>query len=174
MPTLRSQLIRLAASLPTHSEERRQLLAVLDAPVEKKADSPTSPNVRALMGALNRVPGVKSVYVADTWPSDNWYLLRAVLESKGTVEGRRQIEAKFEIKLRATGGYVTVYNIPDFKRTIAGIRAVVRQSGLSVDNISVPTKLYEYQDAWEKSRGGKGSRLGGYDENEVSIEIWDR
>lgn len=174
MSNLRSQVIRLASALPPHSDARRQLLAVLSAPVEKKADSPTSPTVRDLMGALNRVPGVKSVYVTDTWPQENWYHLRVVLETKATVEGHRQLGANFDIKLRATGGYVTVYNIPDFKRTIAGIRAVVRQSGVSVDNISSPTKLYEYQDAWDKAHAKKGDRLGGYDENEVSVEFWDR
>jgi len=164
--SLRSATLQLAAAQPVGSPLRRGLLATLQ---QKVADANTPPSITSLMADLSRVPGVKSVYITDTW-KDGYFHLRAVLEAKGTVDGGRQLGATFDIQTRATGGYVKVFNLPNYPKTVMGIKAAVKRSGLTVEGFAGPTKLYEYQDAWAKAQ--REFRLSGYEGNEVSIEVY--
>jgi len=160
----RSALIRLAATMPVGDPTRRAILEGL-----KKADAATPPQVAGLMASLKQVPGVKSVYVTDTW-SDGYYHLRVVVEPK---EGKNELggwSGKIVEFESSKGRFGKFYNLPDYPKVIAVVRALVKRSGLTVENITGPTKVYEFQDQWAKAN--RTPRLSGYDGNEISVELY--
>lgn len=125
------------------------------------------------MAELRRIPGVRSVEIADTWPPDHWFYILVNLETKATVEGRRQIGKSFDIVVHKNRPSITVYNIPNIKPTLHAIRKVVQRSEMPLENpITGPSKVYEYQDAWDK-RNNRGERLGGYNDTAVHIQLYD-
>ena len=164
----RSSLIRLAASLPVGDENRRAILAGL---VEAKTAAEAPESVNALMATLGRVPGVANVYITDTW-SDGYFHLRVVLdpkESKNVLGGwsGKVIDLEY-----ARGRYGKFFNIPDFAKVVAAIRALTKRSGLTIEGVEGPKKVYEFQDQWAKAR--REPRLSGYDGKEISIELYAR
>lgn len=162
MSSVRTQIIRLASAHPEHSAEQRQALTLLRASVEKQSDSNTTPKIDALMEDLKKVPGVKTVYVADTWPRDYWYHIRVVL-----------VNSKTSFSIRARAPEQTFFVIPDLGAARRGILAAVKKSKLQLDEtICFPEKKYEFLDSFTKMYGGMKPRSG-YDENEVSIQVYD-
>jgi hypothetical protein len=124
------------------------------------------------MAELRRIPGVGKVNVTDTWPPDHWYNILVELEPKSSVDGHRQYGKTFEINTHKNYRSVTVYNIPDMKRTLHAIRKAVAQSELTLESPIVgPSKVYEYQDEWDRRQ--RTPRAGGYEHNDVFIELYD-
>lgn len=127
-------------------------------------------SVQTLLDKLKRIPGVKATYIADTW-HDGYFHLRVVVEpkaSRNSVGGTS--DKAFRINTSAHGGYVVVFNLPDYPAVIRAVQTLTKQSGLRLDSITGPAKLYEFQDA--RARAQRLPRLSGYDENEISVEVY--
>jgi len=161
----RSALIRLASSLPAGSPERKAILAGLE-----RVGSDVPPQVQALMNQLQRVQGVSNVYVTDTW-SDGYFHLRVVVEPKESKNALGGWSGKIvEFATRANGGYGKFYNLPDYPKVAALIRSLASRSGLRVENIAGPTKVYAFQDS--RSKAMREPRLSGYEDKEISVEVY--
>lgn len=162
------RMLHKASTLPKGDETRRRILANLVKMQKSARGEP--PALQEFMKALERVPGVRSVYVTDIW-RDGYYHLRVVVEPKAGPNALGGYSGKtIDIKTRATSGYTTVYNLPDYPKVVAAVRALARRSGFSIEGIQGPQKLYEFQDAYDRAR--KEPRLSGYDGNEISIELY--
>lgn len=161
--TLRTRLRRLAHENPSLRTPIYNLL--------KQAYDKYPPVIQDLVSKLKRIPGVKDVYVGDTW-KDGYYQLRVVLKPQPgkTPWGGVTRDGTFEIAPTARGGFTTVYNFPDYRKIMRAIRSLVKRSGLHVEGVAGIRKIYEYQDAYARRRGEP--RRGGYEDDEIVLELY--
>jgi hypothetical protein len=162
----RSALIKLASSLPSGSPERRAILAGLQQ--KKASDLPVG--VQSLLTDLERINGVSSATITDSW-RDGYYQISVSIEPK---EGKNELggwSGKIvSLSTRANAPYGKFYNLPDYRKIAFAVRALVSRSGLRVENMSGPSKVYEFQDRISKMRGEP--RLSAYDGNKIVIQLY--
>lgn len=118
-----------------------------------------SPTAQSLMADLKRVPGVKDVYETDVW-KDGYYHFRVVLKTDGTIP----------VQVHANRGHRDLFQIKDLKRTLMAIRRVLKKADISIDNIEIPKRVYEYQDRYDQAR--RNPRASGFEDNEVKVEFY--
>jgi hypothetical protein len=161
----RSALIKLASSLPAGSSERKAILAGLE-----RVGGVVPDQLQYLMNELQHVQGVSNVYVKETW-SDGYFHLGVVLEPKESKNALGGWSGKIvEFATRANGSFFKFYNLPDYPKVAALVRSLVSRSGLRVENITGPTKVYAFQDS--RSKAMREPRLSGYEEKEISVEVY--
>jgi len=129
----------------------------------------TSPEVLRFMQELGRVPGVQAVDVADIW-HDGYHLLQVKVEpkeSRNAVGGWSNKTIEFAVSASRYGKF---FNLPDYPKVIMAVRALAKRSGLTVESLEGPKKVYEYQDP--RYRMTKEPRISGYDGNSIMIAVY--
>lgn len=118
-----------------------------------------SPIASALMQNLERISGVANVEINDEW-KDGYYNFFVRLKPSGTKT----------IFPTARGRDAKVYEIKDYRKILGAIRRVIKSSGVALDGLAGPKKLYEYQDKHLRRR--QEPAQSGYVDTVVNIEFY--
>ena len=114
----------------------------------------------ALLRQLKAIPGVSSAHVSDTWPEDGFVQISVVLKTHG----------KISVATEARGRYQDLYQIPDYAKVSAAVRAAVNASGMPVDGVEGLKKVYAYLDPRYSHHGEK--REGGFPDNTMVVAVY--
>jgi putative sterol carrier protein len=128
------------------------------------ARAKVAPSVRitpeVLLQQIKAIPGVSSAHVSDTWPEDGFVQISVVLKTHG----------KISVATEARGRYQDLYQIPDYAKVSAAVRAAVNASGMPVDGVEGLKKVYAYLDPRYSHHGEK--REGGFPYNTMVVAVY--
>ncbi len=151
--TARDRLLlnRIVASLPAGSPGKR--LATVEKPENH-------PQIKELIHNLERVPGISDVSVVDTW-NDGYVRLYVNMKTGDPVY----------LNYRANR-FDSFYTIPNYQKISQAVRAVVRRSGVVVEGLTGPSKVYQIRDPYEIKRPGDPPPLSGFDDYKFDLQVY--
>jgi hypothetical protein len=113
-----------------------------------------------LIERIKQIPGVSSAHISDTW-HDGYRQITVVLKTQGTIP----------VTVEARGAHRNLYQIPDYAKVAAAVRAAAKSSGLYVEAVGGLKKVYEYLDPRYSRRGDK--RESGFTDNRMIVEVYE-
>jgi hypothetical protein len=113
-----------------------------------------------LIERIKQIPGVSSAHISDTW-NDGYRQITVVLKTQGTIP----------VTVEARGAHRNLYQIPDYAKVAAAVRAAAKASGLHVEAVGGLKKVYEYLDPRYSRRGDK--RESGFTDNRMIVEVYE-
>lgn len=117
-------------------------------------------NAQGLISRLSQIPGVSRAFVSDTW-HDGYNRITVVLKTQGTIP----------VTVEARGAHQNLHQISDYAKTAAAVRAAAKASGLFVEGVVGPKKIYEYVRPQYRRAGDK--RESGFDGKEMYVEVYE-
>ena len=113
-----------------------------------------------LIERIKQIPGVSSAHISDTW-NDGYRQITVVLKTQGTIP----------VTVEARGAHRNLYQITDYAKVAAAVRAAAKASGLHVEAVGGLKKVYEYLDPRYSRRGDK--RESGFTDNRMIVEVYE-
>ena len=151
--TARDRLLlnRIVASLPEGSPGKK--LAIVEKPENH-------PQIKELIRNLEKVPGISDVSVVDTW-NDGYVRLYVYMRTGEPLY--------LQYRSNRWDNFNT---IPNYQKISLAVRAVVRRSGVVVEGLTGPSKVYEIQDPYAIKRPGDPPPLSGYDDYKFDLQVY--